>query len=92
MIDKQRFEWFRNYCIGDPLMSELFGELERYKGAISRLSQWTYAYPLVPFPEPDFKKAAEILKANNMTLDSITASNMRHVLSGVKDIIRGLEG
>jgi hypothetical protein len=73
------------------VIAEKDDQIERYKGAIYRLSQWTYAYPAVPFPEPDFEKAKEVLSANGMTLDSISASNMRHVLSGVKDIIMGLE-
>jgi hypothetical protein len=40
---------------------------------------WLDAYPLTMFPEPDLKRAAEVLKAAGMTLDSISASNMRHV-------------
>jgi hypothetical protein len=40
------------------------------------------------FPEPDWAKAARVLKENGMTLDAISASNMRHVLDGVRRIIR----
>jgi hypothetical protein len=40
------------------------------------------------FPEPDLKKAAEVLKANGMTLDAISASCMRHVVEGVGKIAR----
>ena len=33
------------------------------------------------------KKARKALKAAGMTLDAISAENMRHVLDGVKDIV-----
>ena len=45
------------------------------------------------FPEPDFAKAHELLQAGGMTLDAISASNMRHVISGVREIVEeGLKG
>ena len=52
-----------------------------------KIENWCEAYPLSVFPEPDLEKAAKILKENGMTLDSISASNMRHVLNGIKNII-----
>jgi hypothetical protein len=42
---------------------------------------WEQAYPLAMFPEPDLKRAAAVLKDAGMTLDAISASNMRHVVS-----------
>jgi NAD(P)H-flavin reductase len=48
---------------------------------LHELDGWENAYPLSCFPEPDLKRAAEVLKANGMTLDAISASNMRHVVS-----------
>ena len=33
------------------------------------------------------KKARKILKVAGMTLDAISADAMRHVLSGIKDIV-----
>lgn len=54
---------------------------------LNKIEAWTKAYPLQVFPEPDFAKAAKVLKNNGMTLDSISASNMRHVLDGIKRII-----
>ena len=54
---------------------------------LAKIRAWIDAYPLEVFPEPDFKKAARVLKAYGMTLDAISASNMRHVLQGVKQII-----
>ena len=62
-------------------------ELEKLRDKLHRILTWIDAYPLDIFPEPDFKKAAKVLKENGMTLDAISASNMRHVLNGIKDII-----
>jgi hypothetical protein len=45
------------------------------------IAGWEQAYPLSAFPEPDLARAAEVLKADGMTLDAISASNMRHVVS-----------
>lgn len=50
--------------------------------------QWSEAYPLDVFPEPDLKKAHAVLVAAGMTLDAISASNMRHVVEGVGQIAR----
>ena len=61
--------------------------LENLQDKLQKIINWVDAYPLDIFPEPDFKKAARVLKQNGMTLDSISASNMRHVLKGIKDII-----
>jgi hypothetical protein len=63
----------------DPTLANL----ERMQEALERIEQWSQAYPLMIFPEPDFAKAAELLKAGGMTLDAISASNMRHVIEGV---------
>lgn len=54
--------------------------------ALGRIEQWGQAYPLTVFPEPDFKKARALLEAGGMTLDAISASNMRHVVEGVQQI------
>ena len=60
---------------------------EELQDKLHRIKTWIDAYPLSMFPEPDFKKAARVLKENGMTLDAISASNMRYVLDGVKEII-----
>jgi hypothetical protein len=54
---------------------------------IEKIKDWSKAYPLDVFPEPDFKKAHKILKENGMTLDAISASNMRHVLNGILELL-----
>lgn len=69
-------------------IDELRAENERMREALEKIDQWAKAYPLSVFPEPDFKKAHEVLTANGMTLDAISASNMRHVVTGVGEIAR----
>jgi hypothetical protein len=56
--------------------------------ALHRIAQWSKAYPLTVFPEPDLKKARELLEAGGLTLDSISAHCMRHVVEGVGRIAR----
>lgn len=55
---------------------------------LHRIIQWSEAYPLEIFPEPDLKKARELLAAGGMTLDAISAHCMRHVVKGVGKIAR----
>jgi hypothetical protein len=62
--------------------------IERYAEALQRIVQWADAYPLDVFPEPDFKKIHEALKAAGLSLDQVSASNMRHVVKGVGEIAR----
>lgn len=68
-------------------VKELEAEIERLQDLFRRLQTWRKAYPLKIFPKPDLKKAHEVLKSAGMTLDAISADNMRHVLDGIKDII-----
>ena len=68
------------------IISKLQTELEKHRGALERIDSWIKAYPLKMFPEPDFKKVAEVLKAAGLSLDEVSASNMRHVITKLKDI------
>jgi hypothetical protein len=66
-------------------------EIERMTDALNEILRWSEAYPLKVFPEADdayLKKAHEVLTANGMTLDRISANAMRHVLTGVGRIAR----
>jgi hypothetical protein len=56
---------------------------------LDAIKRWCDAYPLAVFPEPDFKKARDLLEAGGMTLDAVSASNFRHILRGVRRIING---
>ena len=61
--------------------------IEQLEAALERIDNWANAYPLKIFPEPDFKKVAEVLKVAGLSLDAVSASNMRHVIVGVKNIV-----
>lgn len=61
---------------------------EQIAEAKREIEQWSKAYPLSAFPEPDLAKAAALLKAGGQTLDAVAASNMRHVLARVVEILR----
>jgi hypothetical protein len=68
---------------------------ERYQEALWRISEWTDAYPLKVFPEPDgdyLKRAHEILQAHGMGIDRISASAMRHVITQVGKIAKDALG
>ena len=62
-------------------------KIERLEEKLNKIKDWCIAYPVSIFPEPDFDKMAKVLKDNGMTIDSIGASSMRHVLKGIQDII-----
>ena len=60
----------------------------RYREALERIEQWSEAYPITVFPEPDLAKAAQLLEAGGITLDSVSAHCMRHVIAGVGAIAK----
>lgn len=68
-------------------LSTVTAERDAQDDCLHKIRQWCAAYPLDVFPEPDFKKAHEVLQANGMTLDAISASNMRHVVTGIQKLI-----
>jgi len=61
---------------------------ERMEKALRDIETWARSYPLSMFPTPDLKRAAQVLEANGMTLDAISADAMRHVLDGVINLVR----
>jgi len=79
----------------DPRLLDAADEIERLNDRVDELAEglrkivsWSEAYPLDIFPEPDFKKAHEVLRANEMTIDAISASVARHTVEGVGKIAR----
>jgi hypothetical protein len=62
--------------------------LDRYEDALQRIVQWSEAYPLDIFPEPDWKSARKLLEAGGITLDAVAASCMRRVVEGVGRIAK----
>ena len=62
--------------------------IDRYEEALQRIVSWADAYPLTVFPEPDWKRARDALALVGITLDSISAACMRHVVDGAGEIAR----
>ena len=62
--------------------------IEELEYALQQIVQWSEAYPKNIFPEPDWKRAAELLNAGGITLDAVSAHCMRHVVDGVGKIAR----
>jgi len=65
---------------------DLADRVDDLEQALHKISQWSKAYPLEVFPEPDLVKARALLEAGGITLDSISAHCMRHVIEGVGKI------
>lgn len=61
-------------------------ECELYEEALHGIVRWSDAYPLDIFPVPDMAKARALLEAGGITLDSVSAYCMRHVVEGVGKI------
>lgn len=62
--------------------------IDELEEALQRIQQWSEAYPLDIFPEPDLKKARALLEAGGITLDAVSAHCMRHCIEGVGKIAR----
>lgn len=63
--------------------------IEKLEEALRRIVEWADAYPLKVFPEPNedyYRRAHEVLKADGMTLDRLSAAAMRHCLTGARKI------
>ena len=58
--------------------------------ALQRIADWSDAYPIEVFPEPDWPKARALLEAGGVTLDSVSADCMRHCVEGVGKIAKGV--
>lgn len=74
-------------CMPLTQLARQEARIEALEAALHRLDQWSQAYPIDVFPEPDFKRADELLQAAGMGVTAISASNMRHVITRVREII-----
>lgn len=54
------------------------------KDVLDKIEHWSRAYPRDVFPEPDMAQVREALAARGITIDSVSASNMRHVIEQVQ--------
>lgn len=62
--------------------------LEILEDGMERIVNWAKAYPIEAFPEPDMAIAAKVLQEAGITLDAISASNIRHVIEEVGKIAK----
>lgn len=72
-------------------LTELYAledRIDTLEEALRRIVEWCAAYPVEIFPEPDWVKVRALLEAGGITLGSVAASNMRHVLDGINVIAR----
>lgn len=72
---KEDFDW------------NILDRIDQLETVLNRLRSWARAYPLDVFPEPDFIKVRELLAAGGITIDAVSASNMRHVIYEVQKMI-----
>lgn len=72
----------------DKQIEFLEERVDDLESALYRIKQWSEAYPLEVFPEPDLKKARALLEAGGITLDSVSAHCMRHCVKGVGKIAK----
>ena len=76
----------------EAAIDRLTAENKAKDDVLRKINDWCRAYPLEVFPKPDkeyFAKAHAILKQNELSLTRISADNMRHVLKGIQEIIKG---
>ena len=72
--------------LGKRTYNEVAEHIDGLESALHQIDSWSRAYPLRVFPEPDLKKVRELLEAGGITLDSVSASCMRHCVEGVGKI------
>ena len=66
--------------------------IDELEEALWCIAQWSDAYPLDVFPEPDLEKARQLLAAGGITLYLVSAFCARHVVKGVGRIAKDALG
>ena len=74
-------------CNHKNLIAVEQSEFETMDEKLRQIHNWCKAYPLGVFPEPDLKAVRKALEVAGITMDSVSASNMRHILNGIIRII-----
>lgn len=74
-------------CAAASEAEALRAEVERYEDVLHKIKQWSEAYPIEVFPEPDLERANEVLKADGISLGAISAKAMRHVITRIQAIV-----
>jgi len=80
-------KWLKELEKAAQALSGAGDDIERLQAKLDRIGGWCKAYPLDVFPEPDFALARQLLEAGGISLDAVSASNMRHVVEGIARII-----
>ena len=70
------------------LLQQALAERDMAVEALRRIVQWSEAYPLDIFPEPDWAYVRVLLGHAGITVDAVSASCMRRVVEGVGKIAR----
>lgn len=84
--ERSEFEEF-----GDGEMNPLYdteAENDKMRDSLQKIYNWSQAYPLDIFPEPDMKKVAQVLSAAGISLDDVSGYCMRHVVSGFENLAK----
>jgi hypothetical protein len=96
----QLIEWHHSVCdVRDALQSALspsasapVGEPTNLREVLEefdhQLTQWARAYPEGVFPEPDMDLVRTALEARGITIDCVSASNMRHVVTQLNKLFQ----
>ena len=81
-LNKSDIEYVRADIVGQ--------RIAKLEAANEKVRQWVKAYPLKIFPEmttAEWKIARQALNKVEISLDRISASNMRHVITRVGEIL-----
>jgi len=80
----------------EKFLDEIQYRLDVNNEALEKIGNWCKAYPVEVFPkltDEDWRQARKALESVGLSLDRISADNMRHVLEGIKKYCKtGLEG
>jgi hypothetical protein len=89
MIDTFAAQGLSAALLDWPVMEAAADErLETMREALHKIVQWSEAYPLDIFPEPDWAYVRVLLGRGGITVDAVSASCMRRVVEGVGKIAR----
>jgi hypothetical protein len=81
MIASKNHEVYRGFKLG------MKAEREKYEALFAEIKEWSKAYPETVFPTPDWEKVRDALEMNGLTLDSVSAANMRHVIKHIQEMV-----
>lgn len=62
-------------------------EREKSCDLVDQVKIWREAYPLSIFPTPDWERVRDALEINGLTLDAVSAANIRHAIERFEEMI-----